>query len=223
MNETKKNDDHYMLLYQSKFSDLISTKDLTSEIFYSLIEGLGDKKLENSEYMDLYLCENLFSSLLPGLESLSKNAEKLIYYADKEDESEVKRFNPCNFLAEFLMRNNPRYGQNIETHERFLKFTRKERKNRMIGQVHDKLFTKVIEVHKTEKVLLNKMNIVDFVLKVDKKLSLKNTLKKSDWIEHFRVYKDDQRISLEDFLQAFHKAVLEIHEVTEQMVEQLLS
>jgi hypothetical protein len=223
MNETKKDDDQYMLLYQSKFTDLISTQDLTSEIFYSLIEGLGDKKLANSEYMDLYLCENLFSTLLPGLESLAKNAEKLIKFSENEDENEVKRFNPCNFLAEFLMRNNPRYGQNIKTHERFLRFTRKERKNRMIGDVHDKLFTKVTEVHKAEKVLLNKLNIIDFVNKVDKNLNLKSTLNKYDWVEHFRVYKDDQRITLEDFLKAFHRAVLEIHEVTEKMVEQLLS
>jgi hypothetical protein len=223
MNETNNNEDQYMLLYQSKFTDLISTKQLTSDIFYSLIEGLGDKKLANNEYMDLYLCENLFSTLLPGLESLAKNAEKLIKYSENEDENEVKRFNPCNFLAEFLMRNNPRYGQNIATHERFLRFTRKERKNRMIGDVHDKLYAKVIEVHKAEKVTLNKLSIVEFVTKVDKNLNLKSTLNKYDWVEHFRAYKDDQLITLDDFLTAFHKAVLEIHDVTEKMVEQLLS
>ena len=223
MNETKKNDDHYMLLFQSKFTDLISTKEMTSEIFYSLIEGLSDQKLENTEYMDLYLCENLFSSLLPGLESLAKTAEKLIYYSEKEDENEVKRFNPCNFLAEFLMRNNPRYGQNTETHNRFLKFTRKERKNRMIGDVQEKLFSKVREVYKSEKIILNKLSIKEFVRKVDKNLNLKNTLDKYDWVEHFRALKDDQIISLDDFLKAFHKAVLEIHEVTEEMVNQLLN
>jgi len=91
--------------------NLITTKELTSEIFYSLVEGMDYTVLENNEFMDLYLCENLFSTLLPALESLSKNAEKLIYYSDKEESDEIKRFNPCNFLAEFLMRNNPRYGK----------------------------------------------------------------------------------------------------------------
>jgi hypothetical protein len=220
--ENNTNQDYFLLLFQSEFNNLISTKELTSEIFYSLIDNIHDKKLENNEYMDLYLCENLFSTLLPGLESLAKNAEKLIYYAEKEDENEVKRFNPCNYLAEFLMRNNPRYGKNKETHEKFLRFTRKERKNRMIKQSQDNLFNKVIDIYKAEKISLNKINIINFVVKIDSKLNLKETLKTYDWIEHFRVYKDDQEITLEEFLRAFHKSVLEIHEINEDMVKLLL-
>ena len=221
MNDKNKDQDYYLLLFQSEFKNLIST-NVTSEMFYSLIEGIDDKLLDNGEFLDLYLCENLFSTLLPGLESLAKNAEKLIYYADKEDESEVRRFNPCNYLAEFLMRNNPRYGKNQETNEQFLKYTRKERKSRMIKQDQTKLFNKVIKFYSTEKVILNKINIIDFVVKVDKRLGLNNTLKTYDWVEHFRIYKDDQKISLEEFLTAFHNAVLEIHEIDENMVFGLL-
>ena len=131
-NEKDTDKEYYLLLFQSELKNLISNKELTDEILYSLVDGMDDTKLENKEYMDLYLCENLFSTLLPGLESLSKNAEKLIYYSNKEYENEVNRFNPCNYLAEFLMRNNPRYGKNQQTNEIFLKFTRKERKSRMI-------------------------------------------------------------------------------------------
>merc|ERR1711957_740904 len=99
-NENKTDDDYYLLLFQSEFSNLISTKEMTSEIFYSLIEEMDDVTLNNNEFMDLYLCENLFSTLLPGLESLSKSVEKLMFYSNKEDEREVNRFNPCNFLGE---------------------------------------------------------------------------------------------------------------------------
>ena len=93
MNEDNVNKDFYKLLWQSEFSNLISTKDLTSTIFYSLIKDMDDVKLKNKEYMDLYLCEKLFSTLLPGLESLSKNVEKLMSYSGKEGPAEVSRFN----------------------------------------------------------------------------------------------------------------------------------
>ena len=225
MNEeiSKENKDFYKLLWQSEFSNLISTKDLSSTIFYSLIKDMDDVKLKNKEFMDLYLCEKLFSTLLAGLESLSKNVEKLMTYSDKEGKAEVSRFNACNYLAEFLMRNNPKYGKNQETHQKFLKYTRKERKTRMAKNNTKSISTKIEKIYKDAKIKINKMNITNFVTKVDGKLELDGYLpSKYDWIEHFRVYKDDQEISLHSFLEAFNKAVLEIHEIDEKMLEILL-
>ena len=105
--EEHSNAEYSQLLFQSELSNLVSNKELSSLIFYSLLENIKDPKvkLANDEDMDLYLCENLFSTLLPGLESLAKTSEKLIYFSNKEDEKEVNRFNPCNFLAEFLTKN----------------------------------------------------------------------------------------------------------------------
>ena len=104
-----------LLLFQSELNNLVANKDLNPEVFNSLIsQDSSNVKLANGEFMDLYLCENLFSTLLPGLESLAKTSEKLIYYFENEVQDEVKRFNPCNYLAEFLMRNNPKYGKNKE-------------------------------------------------------------------------------------------------------------
>jgi hypothetical protein len=223
--ENNSSQDYFLLLFQSEFNNLISTKELTSEIFYSMIENMNDVVLKNNEFMDLYLCENLFSTLLPGLESLSKNVEKLMFHSGKEDDREVNRFNACNYLAEFLMRNNPKYGKNKETHEKFLKYTRKERKSRMIKVNEEtklRMFKKVTDVYNTEKMKLNKTNIIDFVNRAEKALKLNNTLNKYDWIEHFRVYKDDAEITLEKFLEAFSKAILEIHEIDEEMVKILL-
>ena len=215
--EEHSNEEYYQLLFQSELSNLVANKELSSQIFYSLLGEAKDKnvKLENGEYMDLYLCENLFSTLLPGLESLAKTSEKLIFFSHKEDEKEVNRFNPCNFLAEFLMRNNPKYGKNKKTHEKFLRYTRKERKSRMISTKEDIMFRKVTDFYNVSKVKLNKLNIESFVKKVDDELGLNNNLVTWEWLEHFRVYKDNQTITLEEFLKAFKLAVLDLHQINE--------
>jgi hypothetical protein len=220
--DKQKLSEYYLLLFQSEFSNLTSTKETSNDILYQVIEGMGKEKLRNGEYMDLYLCENLFSTLLPGLESLSKTIEKMIYHSTREDEREILRFNPCNYLGEFLMRNNPKYGKNQETHDRFLKFTRRERKIRMCENNLDILRKKIQKIYDQLNMTITKLTINNFVQRLDAKLGLKNSLLEYDWVEYFRVNKDDQKISVDKFFEAFRDSLLSLHSIDEEMLKVLL-
>jgi len=226
MKETQSNNtsEYYLSLFQSEFHNLISTKSFNQSYFKQLIEGMESKKLSNNEDMDIYLTERLFSTLLPGLESLSKTIEKLIYHSKKEDEREVGRFNPCNYLGEFLMRNNPKYGKNLETHEKFLKYTREERKKRILskGENSTILKNKIIKHYDGLRMVITKLTILEFVNKLDDRLKLKGALKEFDWVEYFRARKDDQKITIESFNEAFYEAMLKINSIDENVLIGLL-
>lgn len=56
-----------------------------------------------------YLLDKLLPTLVPGVEKLLKVAEKkMVLETTEDDESDLKlKFDPINFLGEYLMRHNP--------------------------------------------------------------------------------------------------------------------
>ena len=92
----------------------------------------------------------------------------------------------------------------------------------MIQTKQDIMFEKVTKIYNNANVNLNKLNIEKFVEQLDKALNLNNSLNQWEWLEYFRVYKDNQTISLEEFLKAFKLAVLDLHQIDENMLQKLL-
>ena len=92
----------------------------------------------------------------------------------------------------------------------------------MIQTKQDIMFDKVTKIYNNANVNLNKLNIEKFVEQLDKALNLNNSLNHWEWLEYFRVYKDNQTISLEEFLKAFKLAVLDLHQIDENMLQKLL-
>ena len=92
----------------------------------------------------------------------------------------------------------------------------------MIQTKQDIMFDKVTKIYNNANVNLNKLNIEKFVEQLDKALNLNNSLNQWEWLEYFRVYKDNQTISVEEFLKAFKLAVLDLHQIDENMLQKLL-
>ena len=74
---------------------------------------------DTGEHFDIYLATTIYPVLVPGLEELSREIDRLVSDEQEKDLDIKERFNPCIFLAEYLMRNNPKYGNKNEYTELF--------------------------------------------------------------------------------------------------------
>ena len=87
--------------------------------------------LPNSkEHYDIYLAQKLYPVLVPALEELSKEIKRIQDNTAVIDSSIRERFNPCIYLGEFLMRNNPKHGTKLEYEQLFESWSHYEKLRR---------------------------------------------------------------------------------------------
>ena len=97
--------------------------------------------LPNSkEHYDIYLGKSLYPVLVPAIEELSKEITRIIEEQDTIDPSIRARFNPCIFLAEYLMRNNPDHGAKLEYKDLFEQQAGVEKLRRFFNLKRQKIF-----------------------------------------------------------------------------------
>jgi len=89
--------------------------ELNKEFFRALVLSRDRRtRLKNGKDIEMYLCEEVFPVLLPAVEDLTKEIERIMTLGSSMDSRIKARFNPCIWIAQYLMRNNPRVVNNTE-------------------------------------------------------------------------------------------------------------
>mmetsp|Transcript_2482 Transcript_2482/g.2598 ORF Transcript_2482/g.2598 Transcript_2482/m.2598 type:complete len:241 (-) Transcript_2482:149-871(-) len=188
--------------------------DMDEKFLTSLIKTpaeISSVGTDPDEPYDLYLMEKIYPVLIPGLEELSREVEKYLGDEKKLDPLVRKRFNPCTFLAQFLMRNNPNGGNNQRIASKYFEHARIERNKRFWEARRQQMYRKFMTLPKYE--LFQKIDVPKFVKLIDDEFFLQGKLLQI--FPHKKVFgkqKDDDYIKFDAFYTKFSAWFLEQEE-----------
>ena len=116
------------------------------------------------------------------------------------DPSIKERFNPCIYLAEFLMRNNPKHGTKSEYTKTFDKWSRIEKIRRFFSSKRPKLYKHFcIQPYQNN---FCKSNFGEYLDGLDSFLQMEGKLASNfNWKKYFVDYKDDDAVQWDDFFE----------------------
>ena len=120
------------------------------------------------------------------------------------DKSIRNRFNPCIFLGEYLMRNNPKHGAKLEYADLFIQYARVEKIRRFFSIKRQKIFKhftlQPYHANFCRKDIEQYVSTLDNFLQMEKKL-VQNFIPKEHWPE----VEANEQIGFDNFYETMAK------------------
>ena len=143
--------------------------------------------------------------LVPGLEDLSREIDRLVNAEEGEIDQSIKdRFNPCIFLAEYLMRNNPMHGNPNDYQELFAKYSRLEKIRRFFNNKKQRIYKHFcVQPYQAN---FTKAKVKEYIASLDSFLQMQGKLVKHfNWKPHFEHLKPTDSLQFEDLYDVLWK------------------
>ena len=151
----------------------------------------------------MYIAQQILPTLLPALESLSTEVDKYMKDENGTIDNRIKeRFNPCVFLAEYFLRNNPKENPNMILPLKYKRFVEAEQFVHFLIKYKQNLF-QLINRFKFASISSDQAKLI--INTLDDELGFKGKLEKS--IKETVCYRITDKITIEKFIEIILESI----------------